>query len=90
MHPHHRTDRRTDGRRLRLAFRDGVSSLALDLSQTRGPNWLITSARTQSSGPGESRAVSQSSSGRTADCLAEAEAKDRQDEVARLHGRLSG
>jgi hypothetical protein len=86
MHPHHRTD----GRRLRLAFRDGVSSLALDLSQTRGPNWRITSAQTQSSGPGGSRASSQSSSGRTADCIADAEAKDRGDVATRLHGRLSG
>ena len=86
MHPHHRTD----ARRLRLAFRDGVSSLALDLSQARGPNWRITSARTQSSGPGGSRAASQSSSGRTADCRAEAAAKDRRDVATRLDGRLSG
>jgi hypothetical protein len=86
MHPHHRMD----GRRLRLAFRDGVSSLALDLSQTRGPNWRIASARTQSSGPARSRAASQSSSGRTADCLAEAEARDCRDVVAWLHGRISG
>jgi hypothetical protein len=86
MHPHHRME----GRRLRLAFRDGVSSLALDLSQMRGPDWRITNARAQSGGPAGSRAASQTSSSRTTDCLAEAEARDRQDVVARLHGRLSG
>jgi hypothetical protein len=83
MDRHHRMD----GRRVRLALRDGASSLALELSLTRGTEGRSTTAQAQCTSSAGGRATAQSSSGQITHCLAEAETADR---AARLHGRLFG
>jgi hypothetical protein len=86
MDRHHRTD----SRRVRLALRDGASSLALELSLTRGTAGRSMTAQAQCTSPAGGRATAQSSSGQTTHCLAQAETAGRQDRAVRLHGRLSG
>jgi hypothetical protein len=77
MHPHHRSR----GERIRLAFCDGETSLALELSRTEDSTSRSASARVQSIGPAtlrwSSRASSAVSSGLAGHCLAETAVKGK-------------
>jgi hypothetical protein len=97
MHPHHRTREE----KLGLAFRDGASALALELSQTQDATIRRSAtARAHGTGPAGSRAFSQSSSGQSSSrvphhCLAGAEvtgaeAKGHHSITARFQERRSG
>jgi len=59
MHPHHRSR----GERIRLAFCDGKTSLALELSRTEDSTSRNAIARAQSIGPATLRSYSRASSG---------------------------
>jgi hypothetical protein len=71
MDPHHQLH----GERIRLAYCDGETSLALELSQAEDSAVRRASARAQSIGPGTLRSSSRASSavlsGLAGHCLAE-------------------